>query len=170
MAAITQHLIDYPPLRQAHHVAAFMATETEVDLREWIHHHWQQGGTVALPRVISQHGMSFHRYTPDTELINSRFNIAEPALDRPKVPATDLDAVLVPLVAFDSSGTRLGMGGGYYDRFLVKVDPRCWIIGVAFANQYSPNALPKDTWDVPLDAVVTENGVLEWRSPNTPNH
>ena len=72
--------------------------------------------------------------------------------------------MLVPLVAFDSLGHRLGMGGGYYDRYLPRLSPECPLIGVAFACQHTDAPLPREAWDVPLHAVVTENAVLEWPS------
>ena len=76
------------------------------------------------------------------------------------VPAISLDLVLVPLVAFDRRGTRLGMGAGYYDRFFGSIAralrPR--IVGVAHEVQRSAADLPAAAWDVPLDGVLTERG------------
>ena len=68
--------------------------------------------------------------------------------------------MLVPLVAFDDAGTRLGMGGGYYDRYFAGSD-RPPLIGVGFQCQRAP-ALPRSAWDVALDAVIHDGGVLEF--------
>ena len=73
---------------------------------------------------------------------------------------SDFDCVLTPLVAFDDRGFRLGMGGGYYDRYFARTDTL--LIGVAFACQRSEAPLPSETWDVHLDAIVTEQGILEF--------
>jgi len=82
------------------------------------------------------------------------FNIPEPLATAPKVvPAI----VLVPLLAFDATGHRLGYGGGYYDRTLRGL-PAARAIGVAYAGQEVP-LLPHMEHDHPLDAVITENGL-----------
>ena len=93
---------------------------------------------------------------------DNRFGIAEPPASNPHIQPEDIDAVLAPLVAFDDQGHRLGMGGGYYDRFLPRLNAGTPLIGVAFACQQYEQPLPREAWDVPLHAVVTENGVLEW--------
>ena len=167
ISAITQHLLDYPPLTQAKQVAAFMATASEVDLHLWMSSHWRRGGAIALPRVTPPGGMTFHRFTEDTPLEKNQYNIDEPPVVAAIVDPAEFDVVLVPLVAFDDHGHRLGMGGGYYDRYLAKLPSHTWLIGVAFSQQHARENLPQEPWDIPLHAVVTENGVLEWRSPAT---
>ena len=114
--------------------------------------------------------MTFARYDPGLSLARNRFGIAEPARDAPTVAARFLDAVLLPLVAFDAAGTRLGSGAGYYDRcFAYRAARRTWhaplLVGVAFASQ-EVAALQRQPWDVPLDAVVTEQGLR--RFPGAP--
>ena len=66
--------------------------------------------------------------------------------------------MLLPLVAYDLSGTRLGMGGGYYDRYIDALAHRPRLIGIAFQVQQSEDALPCEPWDIPLDGVITEQG------------
>jgi 5-formyltetrahydrofolate cyclo-ligase len=107
--------------------------------------------------------MQFARYDPDLSLARNRFGIAEPARDAPTVAPRFLDVVLLPVVAFDAAGTRLGSGAGYYDRcFAYRNARQSWhaplLIGVAFACQEVP-ALARQAWDVPLDAIVTEGGL-----------
>ena len=85
----------------------------------------------------------------------NRFKIPEPKktqgnLLRPEI----IDAVLVPLVAFDQHGNRLGMGGGYYDRMLKKLSAQCLIIGIAYDFQYT-ETLPAEAWDMPMTEVIT---------------
>ena len=160
--AINQHLIDY--FEQAKHrpaVAAYMATKDEVDLSTWLAAHLAAGGSTSLPRIQSGNTMTFHHYTATSELAPNRYGILQPEETSPRVTATDIDVVLVPLLAFDKSGTRLGMGGGYYDRYLPGLRSSANIVGVGFACQQCLEALPKADWDIPLHAVVTENGMLE---------
>jgi 5-formyltetrahydrofolate cyclo-ligase len=161
---IAARLADYVALQHAVTVAAFVATPTEVDLAPWIHQHLQTGGGVVLPRVGDHGSMEFYRYTAATPLEDNRFGIGEPPASSPHVEPRDIDAVLAPLVAFDSLGHRLGMGGGYYDRYLPRLGRGTPLIGVAFACQQTDAPLPREAWDVPLHAVVTEIGVLEWPS------
>jgi 5-formyltetrahydrofolate cyclo-ligase len=64
----------------------------------------------------------------------------------------------VPLLAFDLYGQRLGMGGGFYDRYFAKSARRPKIIGIGYELQLAEHRLPTEPWDIALDAVVTENG------------
>ena len=86
----------------------------------------------------------------------NQFGIAEPKLDCSKVcPVQSLDIIFTPLVAFDSSGNRLGMGGGFYDRTLAACKARGpALVGLAHQCQQS-DALPHAPWDVPLHAIAT---------------
>jgi 5-formyltetrahydrofolate cyclo-ligase len=106
--------------------------------------------------------LRFVRLENRQPLTLNRHNIIEP-LGRHRVYARQLDVLLVPLVAFDSRGVRLGMGGGYYDATLAYLKSRCCLrqpklIGVAFACQKAP-ALPAEPWDIRLDGILTEKGL-----------
>jgi 5-formyltetrahydrofolate cyclo-ligase len=97
-------------------------------------------------------------------LINNQFSIPEPSirLRQPTKPWA-LDLVIMPLVAFDADCNRLGMGGGYYDRTFAYLNKRrFWrkpiLIGVAHECQRVAN-LESEVWDIPLDAVVTEEKI-----------
>lgn len=72
----------------------------------------------------------------------------------PIVPAAELDMVVVPLVAFDRTGARLGYGGGCYDRYLPTVAPKCLIVGIAFDEQRVDH-VPTDAHDLPLPSIVS---------------
>lgn len=94
----------------------------------------------------------------------NRFGISEPQ-DAELCPADALDWVLVPMLAFTASGTRLGMGGGFYDRtfeFLLQPDQarKPMLVGVAYGQQEAPT-LPADRWDVPLSFAITDFGARE---------
>lgn len=106
----------------------------------------------------------FLPYRPGTPLVCNRFGIPEPALSADAACSLQgLGLVLMPLVAFDDQGNRLGMGGGYYDRtFAYLRGRRHWrvppLVGVAYECQRL-SALPTRTWDIPLRGVVTERGL-----------
>lgn len=115
---------------------------------------------LALPVVSRRGSMDFYRYRQRTPLITNRYGILEPAPGAPHLPPLALDLLLMPLVAFDDGGMRLGMGAGYYDRYLGRLPPtlRPRLIGLAHEVQRSALPLPAAAWDVPLDGVLTEAG------------
>ena len=111
--------------------------------------------TVALPVVMPQRRMTFYRYDSSVPIVRNRFDIPEPDTSvSQRVPAAVLDVVLVPLVAFDDVGIRLGRGGGYYDATF-GTRRRALLIGLAHELQHH-EGLHHENWDVPLDAVITE--------------
>ena len=117
------------------------------------------GKRLALP-VIARNGvMDFFAYDVRAPLLPNRYGIMEPAPGARHVLTLSLGAVLVPLVAFDGEGNRLGMGGGFYDRHFAAAPDglRPLLIGVAHETQRA-QSLPVETWDVPLDAVLTDAG------------
>ncbi len=93
------------------------------------------------------------------DLVLNRIGLREPVPTAPRVAPAELDAVLVPALAFDRRGHRLGRGGGFYDRFLGALPPRVTTIGIAFSVQLL-NAIPTDPHDRPVDVIVTEDAVL----------
>lgn len=157
--SISTHLADWAPLRSARVVAAYAASNAEVDVTQTIEYLWQNSVQVALPVVGANGQMAFFAYTVDSEVQINRFGITEPR-NSLEIPPAELDVVLTPLLAYDKWGNRLGMGGGYYDRYLPAT--KAHILGVAFSCQYSAAELPNEDWDVRCNAVATENGVLEF--------
>lgn len=105
--------------------------------------------------------MAFHEYRAGDALAPNRVGIPEPAPDTPTCKSKQIDVMLLPLVGFDTSGTRLGMGAGYYDRYLGAAKNKPYLLGVAFACQQVDHLVRKE-WDIPLDAVVTEDGLIEF--------
>ena len=106
----------------------------------------------ALPRVVRSEPLTF--YAPDGTLVPAAFaNIPEPLATAPQI---DPDIILVPLLAVDREGNRLGQGGGYYDRTLagLRVHRPVFAVGIAWECQLT-DALVADPWDEPLDAVAT---------------
>lgn len=153
--------------RRGGHVALYLPMQGEVDLRPCLRLAQRRGTQLYVPRILSRRRrrMLFAPWTEDGVHRTNPFGIAEPCTAAGARPVIGLDTVVLPLVGFDAAGNRLGMGAGYYDRALRRrLDcgaswrrPR--LIGVAYACQQVP-AIPASPWDVALDLIVTERGVI----------
>ena len=142
-------------------LGVYFSSPDEVDLAAWMDSAWSAGKHLYAPVVLQvTEQMYFYPINATTKIKPGRFNLREPVLDDVAVPALpqNLDAVLLPLVSFDTWGGRLGMGGGFYDRYFADSATRPWVIGVAYNIQRSEHRLPAQPWDIPLDALVTESG------------
>ena len=119
-----------------------------------------------LPVLHEGGSLRFARWNAGEALVPNRFGIPEPHVPAQALVLPEaLSVVLLPLLAFDGHGNRLGMGGGWYDRsfaFRRQRTGRPRLIGVGYEWQRQP-ALPAQDWDVPLDVVVTEAGFQEFR-------
>lgn len=147
----------------ADRVGVYLAVGSELDTAPLIRALRRSGRSVFVPRIDRAGRMAFVRPGAPRALRKNRHGIAEPgrATDRAD---RRLDLLVVPLLAFDAAGNRLGAGGGYYDRWLARCAPgRPYRLGYAFAVQ-AETALPAQPWDQPLDAVVTERGLMRCRS------
>ena len=147
--------------QKARCVAFYQAINGEIDLSALLLHAQSLQKQCCIPRLNPDKTLSFYALTRTTRYSKNAFNIDEPLVDgSPLVLLAHIDLAIVPVVAFDQHGTRLGHGQGYYDRTFAKDKPNC-IMGVAYAFQYQMDIL-RQPWDVPLNAMVTENGVQWW--------
>lgn len=169
--AVVRHLHNSNLLLRNGSVAAYLTNyrDGELDSQPTIRRLWIMNRNVVLPVVGRTRGfMDLYRYQPDSRLVANRYGIEEPATNDQHISPMAVSLILLPLVAFDDSGGRLGMGGGYYDRFLgalpVSLRPR--LVGLAHEIQRSPTPLPADNWDIALDDVVTEAGWRQFRGIN----
>lgn len=118
-----------------------------------------RGWQAAMPVVVTAHApMTFRRWTPTCAMDHDRYGIPIPRAGDVLVP----DVVLLPLLAFDAQGFRLGYGGGYFDRTLATMVPRPKAIGVGFELGRVADIRPQ-AHDIRLDAIVTETGVLRFK-------
>ena len=139
-------------------VGGYRALRDEADPHALLERLAGNGCELCLPRLAERDApLWFHRWAPGQILVKGAFGVEEALPDWPRVWPT---IVLVPLLAFDAFGYRLGYGGGYYDRTLAALGERGPVtaIGVAFAGQ-EVSALPVEEHDRPLDMVLTEEGV-----------
>lgn len=138
-------------------VAAYLSVEGEVDTTETIEAAFSSSKIVYLPRVTNPSG--FVRCCREVGLRTIRGNISEPAEGLPEAPVRP-GLILLPVVGWAGDGTRLGRGGGYYDRLLSQGSRRgLTLVGLAYEWQRFDN-LPRESWDVPLDYVITESNVI----------
>lgn len=165
--AIRTALRGLPEARAARTIYAFwpLLTRGEIELRPLLVSWHADGKTVALPRVegFAPPRLAFHIWHPDDARVTSSFGVEEPALDTPLAPLPDL--IVVPALAVDQRGYRLGYGGGFYDAFLERA--------TAFTVVPLPDAalverLPIDPHDRAVHAVVTEQRVVRFSPSSQP--
>ncbi|MCG6872972.1 MAG: 5-formyltetrahydrofolate cyclo-ligase [Gammaproteobacteria bacterium] len=153
-------------LGSAERVALYVPSMGEIDVLEALSSQRLANKQIYLPVLTPgpHPGLRFSPLPDNDRWTLNRYRIPEPDVAaRHWCPASRIDLVFTPLVAFDSDGTRLGMGGGFYDRALANLARRrSWrrprVVGIAFDFQRA-EGLPRDPWDVSLDAVVTDRQV-----------
>jgi 5-formyltetrahydrofolate cyclo-ligase len=158
---IVDHIRSLPEFRRARRIAVFLAFDGEPSLASLIASAAARGKRVYAP-VLTGARMHFTELDTRARLATNFFGILEPRVGGPIDPR-ELDLVLTPLVAFDDRGVRVGVGRGYYDRcFGFLLNRRRWrrpkLVGVAYELQRVAE-LPRQAWDVPLAAAVTDAGV-----------
>lgn len=150
----------------AKRIACYLSNDGELSTELVIQRAWKDHKLIYLP-VLHPFAdrLQFAAYQKKTALVDNRFGIGEPALGAiHRVRALEMDVVLTPLVAFDRQGNRMGMGGGFYDRSFAFLKHRQhWrrpvLIGCAHSLQ-EVDSIPVQSWDVPLSAVFTDNGLI----------
>ena len=168
-------------LRSGQRVALYLSIAEEFPTAELLRLAWRRGCKVYLP-VIAHGRLRLLRFAPVTAprptpqgrrpaplsgLRRNHLGIDEPTAPRHAWRrARELDVVVMPLVAFDDAGHRLGMGGGYYDRALARTSGRRpWRLGTALDCQQLPH-VPRRVWDEPLDAILTGTRLQHFNQGN----
>jgi len=153
-----------PVLARSRRLALYFPVSGELDCTPVIRAAWRRGRQVFLP-VVTGTGLHFAPFAPDSLLAGNRFGIAEPVCHDDELrSAREMDVIFAPLLGFDASGHRLGMGGGYYDRTLAFLAQRQHFrrphfVGLAYAFQQL-GTVPHRKHDVKLEAVVTDEGTF----------
>jgi 5-formyltetrahydrofolate cyclo-ligase len=158
--AVTERLSKHVKIQQAKRIAIYLSNDGELSTKNFIEWCWQQHKKVYLPVVhpFNPGNLLFLNYQQETKLVNNIYGILEPQLDVTKVcPLEQLDIICTPLVAFDNSGARLGMGGGFYDRSLADwQQSKLYPLGLAHDCQ-RVEKVPIESWDIPLPEIITPN-------------
>lgn len=155
--AATERLFALPAFGAAATVAGFVAIKNELDPAAALAAVQGRGGVVVLPRVTSgTPRLRFHRAGGDEALVSGPFGLTEPAAGTPEVDAQVVDLMLVPGLAFDLAGRRVGYGGGYYDEVAARVrGGRGLLVGFAYDFQIVDRC-PAGDGDLPVDWIVTD--------------
>jgi len=143
-------------------VSGFMPMKSEINPLPLLQKLADAGARLALPRIVGRgHPLSMRAWQFGAPLERGQWGIREPRADAPEV---DPDILIVPLLAFDRAGYRLGFGAGYYDMTITALRARKTIaaVGIAFAAQEVP-AVPRTERDARLDLVLTEREVIDLR-------
>lgn len=138
--------------KKAKKVMFFVSFGGEINTEDMIKEARILGKTIAVPVCGKNGAMKPCVFTDKTRFISGLFGIKEPAIKK-FIKLKDLDVVVVPGVAFDKKGNRLGRGKGYYDRFLEKLSPKTVSIGLAYDFQILPS-VPADSYDKKLNKVI----------------
>lgn len=159
--ALARRLNGYLPFRRARHIGSYLAHAGELDTLPALRRHHCRGQTLYLPAISHAPSMkmTMRRWSESEQMLTNQYGIGEPQRSKQRSrPLWALDVLLIPLVAFDRDGNRLGMGGGYYDRLLASLahrPSRPRLIGIGYRFQ-EVDRVPAEPWDMPLDLTLTD--------------
>lgn len=140
-------------------IFTYVSLDPEPDTLGIIYAAFANGKKVAVPKCEGKGAMEFYFIKSQSDLVKGKFGISEPDTAKcKKAIPTENSLCIVPGLSFDAKGYRLGRGGGYYDRFLK--DFKGKTAGLCY-NSFLKLSLPKESFDVPVDIIVTENFLRE---------
>lgn len=156
--AIHRRLLTEFPIRKDSNWLVYVSVRNEVRTTSILEELLLEKGHVVVPYCLTNNELGLFRLTDLQQLEQGAFGIKEPIpslRDEHTVSPENLDTVVMPGVAFDRRGNRIGYGKGYFDRLLEKLSGECQKIGLAFDCQIFPK-LPSEAHDIPVDHLVTE--------------
>ncbi len=160
-ARIVDRVLSLPEVGRASTVMAFWSFGSEPGTAPLMEALDSRGVRVALPRIVGG-DMEAYAYAPGDAVTATSFGASEPSTGAALDPSA-IDVVVTPAVAFDRSGRRVGYGGGFYDRFFPRTRTDALRIGIGFDLQLVEEELPGGHFDLGIDAIVTESGVVRVR-------
>lgn len=158
---ICERIISLPEYQEAGTLFTFVGTKDEIDTMALIEDALKEGKRVGVPRSGDGGIMAVYGITGKDDLKPGRFGILEPVESAELIPIEEIDFCVIPCLACDLKGNRLGHGGGYYDRYLSR--RRMATVVVCYHELVLPE-VPVMEHDVPVDRVVTEQVVVELRT------
>jgi 5-formyltetrahydrofolate cyclo-ligase len=157
-------LLSEPLWCNAEHIALYLSVEKEVDTLAIIQQGWDLGKHIYLPKCHPEaKQLVFYRIESLDQLEVVYYGIPEPIPAHcEKLRLEELELIIVPGLAFDQRGYRIGYGGGYYDRFLSHLTTEVDTLSLAFSFQVlkRQELLPNDSFDIPVDSIMTEQGTF----------
>lgn len=160
---VCRRVMELEAWRETRLVALYAPVRKEVDVDELARAALRSGKRLATPRCLDEPGaMMFVEVTGwlDESWREGLFGVLEPPPEAPPISPSEIDLCVVPGLAFDHDRNRLGMGGGYYDRYLPLLRPESTSIGLCYTFQLVDHT-PTDSWDRPMDMVAYETGIIQ---------
>ncbi len=156
---IADYFLVWPGYQQSQTIMLYLAMPDEAQTDLLLSDALQQGKRVCVPLLGEKYGeMAAAEITTVDDLIVGKFGLKAPDPNKAKIIApSEIDLVVVPAVVFDRQGNRIGMGAGYYDRFLAKVRPDSRLLGLAWACQVV-DSVPSEEHDRQVQQLLTEDG------------
>lgn len=154
---ISDHILSSSVFSSSNTIALYMSIHNEVDLSGLL----KSLKTIALPVIKNNNTMTFNHIESQDSLVKNKFGILEPK-NKTVIEPDEIDLCLMPLVGFNRNGDRLGMGGGYYDRYfaLNQMHEKPTILaGIAYDFQ-EDDTIQAEFWDIPLDMIFTNKEVI----------
>lgn len=159
--AVTERVLSWLEKEKVGSLCTYVAFRGEVETLPLIVQALQRGIRVAAPRVISGRALELCEIrSPHQDLQRGAWGIPEPAEGLPTVDLVDMDAILLPGLAFDVRGNRLGYGQGYYDRMLRRLPPSVRTAGLCYWEQVL-SKLPHQPWDVPVQWIFSDRAQVK---------
>lgn len=160
---VQQHFLDTEEYRRAHRIALYASIHNEVDTEMVVLAALQSGKKVAFPAVI-HNGLVFHDVDTLSSLKRGAFGIMEPCSSGKCVVLEEADIFVLPGVAFDLKGHRIGYGKGYYDKTLHRFEGQGKFVGFCYDFQLV-DEIAEEPHDVRMDMIITEKRVIRPKSP-----
>ena len=159
-AKMAEHLYAWPNYQQADRIMLFLSMPDEPNMMNIIEHAWQRGKTVCIPHMRQEFGVMDAAIIDNMDdLVRGRFNLLVPSPAHVKlIDPGSIDLIVVPAVAYDDAGNRLGMGAGYYDRFIPKAS-KAVLIGAIWSSQMI-DCVPSNQYDKPVHYLLREDGII----------
>lgn len=164
---ILQRLIRFSPFQHAKHIGIYLHAFGEIHTSKIIHYCLNHNKHVYLPMICSMNQQLVWVEITRNQYCNQRFfhhplGMKEPMASRGQHVA-HLDLLILPLLACDHFGTRIGMGGGFYDKTLATAPKKPYRLGLAHDFQLINETLKRESWDQPLDALLTPSHLLRFK-------
>lgn len=154
--AITKRLLEMECFLQVKTIFLYYSTAEEISTKEILSACWASGKTVCLPKCLPGNQMAARRVYTLNDLTEQSYGIPEPGVHCMEIPPEELELCIVPALACDRAGYRLGYGGGFYDRFLLRTRG---VTAALCAAQRLFDQLPIEEFDIPCGCIITENEV-----------
>ncbi len=160
---LSDRLIAWDIFQQAQNILAFTSFRQEPDLsklwQNFPHKNW--GFSRCVGQDLVWHQVAIADF--DNSMRSGKYGICEPIADLPTMDLDNIDLILIPAIATDADGYRLGYGGGFYDRWLPQATGIK--VGIIF-DEFYLDKLPHDIWDIPLEAIVTDQQLIQLQPRN----